>query len=135
MATEILVNDGGAPARIIPVVAAAEITAGQALAYFDVAGTDAKVKPLKTGTTGIKDFAGVALTDAADGAMCNMITGSGSIVRILCTDVAGGVPMMPDNTSGQLKIFAATGTTLSHEQVVAITVEDGAAGLVKCRLC
>ena len=135
MATEILVNDGGAPARIIPVVAAANITAGQALAYFDVAGSDAKVKPLKTGTSGIKDFAGVALTDCNSGDICNMITGSGCIVRIRCTDVAGGVTMMPDNTSGQLKIFAATGTTLSHEQVVAITAEDGAAGLVKCRLC
>jgi hypothetical protein len=135
MATEILVNDGGAPCRIIPVIAAAAITAGNALAYFDVAGLDAKVKPLKTGTTGLKDFAGVALTTVASGEVCNMIVGSGSIVRILCTNVAGGVPMMPDNVSGQLKIFTATGTAPSWEQVVAITVEDGAAGLVKCRLC
>ena len=31
MATEILINDGGAPARILPFVAAEDITAGNAL--------------------------------------------------------------------------------------------------------
>jgi hypothetical protein len=136
MATEILVNDGGAPCRIIPVIAAATILAGHALAYFDVTGADAKVKALNSGSAGIKDFAGVALTDAATGEMVNMVTGSGSIVRILCDNQDGGVPLMPSAVGGQLTIFAASGTHhASHQTVVAITAENAGAGLVKCRLC
>ena len=133
MATEILVNDGGAPCRIIPVVAAATILAGHALAYFDVTGADAKVKALNSGSAGIKDFAGVALTGAATGEMVNMITGSGVLVRILCDNQDGGVPLMSDSTGGQLTIFAHG--TASFNRTVAITAENAGAGLVKCRLC
>ncbi len=46
MATEILVNDGGAPARIIPFVAVEAITAGDALGLTaEGSGNASKSKP------------------------------------------------------------------------------------------
>ena len=101
MATEILVNDGGAPARIIPmIVKTANVSAGDALAAEEVgAGLDAKVQPLDTGTAE-KNFLGVALTDANIGEVCNVITGRGVVLMINCAAVNGGVALMAGDTAG-----------------------------------
>jgi len=76
MATEILVNDGGAPARILPFKAGEAIVAGEPVQVH----TDGTV----IDTTANFMMTGIALTAAASGAMCNVITGSGVIVRALC---------------------------------------------------
>ena len=138
MATEILVNDGGAPARIIPVVAAEAITAGDAVAFFNVGSSDAKVKKCDSGEAW-NIFAGVALTDAADGAVCNVITGRGVVCRIKCADVAGGIALMPSTTDGQLTTWSGHATNVVAGNIVAIAMEDGelgggGAGLIKCLL-
>jgi hypothetical protein len=106
MASEILVNDGGAPCRIIPmVVAVANVSE--------------------------KNFLGVALTDANVGEVCNVVTGRGVVVRINCADVNGGVALMAGDTAGRLKTMADGTGIFNHP--VAITLEDnGAAGLTKC---
>ena len=133
MATEILVNDGGAPARIIPmIVKTANVSAGDALAAEEVgAGLDAKVQPLDTGTAE-KNFLGVALTDANIGEVCNVITGRGVVLMINCAAVNGGVALMAGDTAGRLKAYA-DGTALFNSDVVAITLENNSgAGLTKC---
>jgi hypothetical protein len=71
----VLVNDGGAPARIINFEAAEAITAGMCLEV----NSSGKVLGADTDNQLI---AGFALTDAASGAMCSMITGSGIVLNV-----------------------------------------------------
>ena len=134
MATEILVNDGGAPCRIIPIVANEALVAGDAIGLINVASGDAKAVKLDSGDASVF-FVGVALTATAAAAVCNVITGRGVVCRINCADVAGGVGLMAGTTDGQLITFA-DGTSLSAHPV-ALAMEDGAlagggAGLIKC---
>ena len=135
MATEILVNDGGAPARIIPFKAGEALTAGDAVAALHVASGDCTVMKADSSEATNLSFVGVALTDCADGDMASIITGRGIVVRINCTDQNGGILMAVGNTGGQLDIYS-DGTDLT-DNPVAVTLEDGAlgggaAGLVKC---
>jgi len=80
-----LVNDGGAPARIINLEAGAAILAGQAL-MIHTDGTAIKA------TAAVEYFpmAGVALVDAASGDQVSMITGSGIVCYILTAAVTAG---------------------------------------------
>jgi len=120
MATEILVNDGGAPARILPFLATAAVTAGDLLMVH----TDGKVKPT---TTAVIPSIGVALTDAASGAMVNVISGRGVIVRVVQnTDLAAGAICMVD-ASNVGEVIAHTGTGEAN-LMACVTLEDVAAG-------
>ena len=126
MATEILVNDGGAPARIIPFKAGEVISAGMVLKASDA--TAGQV--LKATESGVPPI-GVALTDAAAaGDMVNVITGSGVICYIYCTDEALGAVLMVDEggTAGYLDV---RGADSDHDFAVALENNDGA-GLTKC---
>jgi len=127
MATEILINDGGAPARILPYESAGTITAGMILC-IDANG---KVVPAATGLDAGLDcyIAGVALTDAASGELCNVVSGSGIIVMALADDTGGAVGkgFTIGATAGQL---SAT-TTLGNVTHVALTDNLGAAALAK----
>ena len=127
MATEILVNDGGAPARILPFVATATVTAGDLLMVH----TDGKVKPT---TTAVIPSVGVALTDAASGDLVNVISGKGSIVRVVQnTNFAAGQICMVD-ASNPGEVIAHTGTGEAN-LMACMTLEDVAAGeLVKVLL-
>jgi hypothetical protein len=130
MATEILVNDGGAPARIIPIIANEAITAGDAIGLVHVASGNAKAIQLDSADTSVF-FVGVALADAAADAVCNVVTGRGVVCMINAADVNGGVGLMASTTDGQLTTYA-DGTEL-YRDPVALTLEDnGAAGLTKC---
>jgi len=75
MAEEVLINDGGAPARILPFTASEAITAGAAM-EITAAGK------VKLADSDGKPVAGFALTDAASGAKCNVISGSGVILNV-----------------------------------------------------
>ena len=120
MATEILVNDGGAPARILPFVATATVTAGDLLMVH----TDGKVKPT---TTAVIPNIGVALNAAASGELVNVITGKGSIVRVIQnTNLAAGAIVMIDS-SNVGEVIAHTGTGEAN-LMVGVTLEDVAAG-------
>ena len=130
MATEILINDGGAPARILPYTAVEAITAGMAVS-IDAAG---KVALADSGHGAGQQFAyaGVALTDAAAEGICSVITGVGVILNINCANVNAGVAMMMGAaTPGQL-VAATNATTKPKAQ--AVTLENnGGAGLTKCQ--
>ena len=127
MATEILINDGGAPSRILPFVANADISAGEVVKASTTAGR------VDLATVATAPVLGVSLTDAASGSMCNVISGRGIIVNIYVTEEAAGVNLMVDGTAGQLDEWSAS--PLSN-QVVACTLEDnsGDGVLTKCML-
>ena len=74
--TSVLVNDGGAPARIINFEAAEAITAGSALEIQAATG-----KVLMADTDGVRT-AGFALVDAASGDLCSCVTGSGVVLMV-----------------------------------------------------
>ena len=129
MATEILINDGGAPARILPYEAAEAITAGSACTV-DVNG---KLQLADTGDAAAKfAYVGIALVDAAAGDLVSLITGVGVVLNINCANVnAGIIMMMGAATPGQL-ITATNGAAAPKAQCVTLE-NNGGAGLTKCQ--
>jgi hypothetical protein len=128
MATEILINDGGAPARILPYTTAEAITAGDACSL----DTNGLLQKADSDDTNF-DFAyvGIALTDAAANAVCSVVTGVGVILNINCDDLGAGVALMMGSTEGRLTT-ATNGAGAPKTQ--AITLENNsAAGLTKCQ--
>jgi|TARA_R100001463_G_scaffold122354_1_gene178825 phage-related tail fiber protein len=123
----VLVNDGGAPARILNFTAAAAISAGEAL-KIDTAGK------LALATDNNAPIAGAALTDAASGDECSVITGSGIVLNMICkNDVNAGDALMVDSTAGQLVLCAEDGSGNLTNIAVALALEDApaAGGLTK----
>ena len=118
MADEILINDGGSPARILPFVEDEAITAGWPV---QISATG-KVE----GTTTNFASCGFALTDAADGAMCNIITGSGIILRAMCANGTTVGDMMSINNN-QLEDLP-NGTGAAADDIVAIALEANTSG-------
>ena len=124
MATEILINDGGAPARILPFVATETCTAGYAVAINSSGEA-------KMANSGDSEFAaiGYALTTITSGNIVSVISGHGVVLNVYCADVAAGVGMMLGTTDGQL-ITATNGDGDASCQ--ATTLENNsAAGLTK----
>tara|TARA_Y100001963_G_C6704490_1_gene411211 strand:- start:148 stop:555 length:408 start_codon:yes stop_codon:yes gene_type:complete len=129
MATEVLVNDGGAPARIIPYIAGSTISAGDPIQI----ATDGEVDACFT-TSG--SMLGVALTAATSGNIANVITGRGVVLNAKCSgsaagdNIAIGTTLVPDARG-----FLVSG--VAHDSYpawgVAIALEAGSAtaGLLK----
>ena len=123
----ILVNDGGAPARIINFLAGEAISAGEVLK----ASTAANMTALLA-TDDEHPVIGVALADAASGDLVSVVSGRGVVLYILCTDETAGINLMVDGTAGQLDEWS---NSTASNKVVAVTVENkSAAGLTKCML-
>ena len=131
MATEILINDGGAPARILPYLASEDISAGEFLSV----DTNGKVQ-LAINSDFSSGFCGSgigwSLTDSASGSICNVITGQGVIIRAQCNDLGGaGYSAMVGTTAGQMAVATAQGGSATFP-IQAVSLEDlGAAGLWK----
>ena len=113
MATEIIINDGGAPARIMPFSAGGTVAAGDCLqqtAYGVIAN----------GTSGSAAL-GVVLTAATSGNLCNVVTGRGVQLKANSTGtIALGGDLMCDG-AGKLKADAGA----AGDQTVAIALEAG----------
>ena len=122
MAKEVLVNDGGAPARILPFEAGEAISAGAPVQVH----TDGTV----IDTTANFMMTGIALTDAASGAVCNVVTGSGVIVRALCDQDASPGDYL--NVAAGSLLGTANANTHddagSHPVGVCLEQGDGASG-------
>ena len=105
-------------------IAAAAISAGEGL-RIDAAGKAALA------TDNNLPLAGVALTDAAAGGQCSMVTGSGVILYMVCKlDVNRGDSLMTDGSVvGSLEAWVLTG----ENTAVAYALEDApaAGGLTK----
>jgi len=123
----ILVNDGGAPARIINFLAGEAISAGEVLK----ASTAANMTALLA-TDDEHPVIGVALADAASGDLVSVVSGRGVVLYILCTDETAGINLMVDGTAGQLDEWS---NSTASNKIVAVTLENNAAaGLTKCML-
>ena len=92
----VLVNDGGAPARIINFKAGEAISAGEVLKV-----SAADTVSLATDSTGA--VAGFALHDAASGAQCSVVTGSGVVLYAITDVVSVGEMLVVDATAGRLE--------------------------------
>jgi hypothetical protein len=113
----VLVNDGGAPARILNFEAAEAITAGTAL-EINASGQ------VKMADTVDELVAGFALVDAASGALCSVVTGSGIILNVHLdgtTDIVVG-DMLEVGADGALLASAAE----SDASSIAIALEAAA---------
>ena len=79
MATEILVNDGGAPARILPFTASgtATLSGGRLIAINDVTNGQ-----IGLAATGAANGIGFLFTDTTSGQNCSVITGKGVILNV-----------------------------------------------------
>ena len=118
MATEILVNDGGAPARILPFVSAATGSAGDPV-IIDTAG---KTAALVAGYA----VAGVLLTDVgAVGDLANVVMGHGCILKVNCkSDVAIGDVLQ----SGTARLDGAANSANAGDGVEVVGIALEAAG-------
>lgn len=123
----ILVNDGGAPARIINFLAGEAISAGEVLKSSTAANMTALLA-----TDDEHPVIGVALADAASGDLVSVVSGRGVVLYILCTDETAGINLMVDGTAGQLDEWS---NSTASNKIVAVTLENNAAaGLTKCML-
>jgi hypothetical protein len=121
----VLVNDGGAPARIMNFTAAAAISAGE-LCSIDSNGK-AALSALNNAPA-----AGVALVDAASGDLVSLITGSGVMIRMICKAnvVVGNLLMIDEAVAGSCLLF--DGSDGAENICVGVALEAGDGGLTKC---
>ena len=118
MATEILVNDGGAPARILPFTAGAAISGG--LICIMEADGDINLAASAAATNTI----GIAFTDASSGNNCSIITGKGVVVNAYVSGTAAsGALLQVGTTDGEL----AAGTTADAGVAIMIGDDTGSA--------
>ena len=119
-----LVNDGGAPARIINLEAGADILAGQAL----MVNSSGQVEKADA-TVEYYPMAGVSLVDADSGTLCSMITGSGIVCNILTATVTAGDNLMCV-ADGELN--TQTANTNRVTQAVALETNSVDSTVTKC---
>jgi len=126
--TAVLVNDGGAPARIMNFLASEAIAAGKCCEIITSA-TGPKVQMHDSPNSAV---AGFALADAASGDMCSVVTGKGIILNVHVdgdTDVAIG----DDLEVSAAGALAKAGTVISSDgvdtlrEVCAVALEANAA--------
>ena len=116
----VLVNDGGAPARIMNFKAGEAIEAGEALKMH----TDGTVK---LQTSNLLEIVGFALTDAASGAQCSVVTGSGIILNVITDAVTCGDELSVDSAKpGFLETKTAYTDGTAEDKIVAIALETNA---------
>jgi len=119
MATEIIINDGGAPARILPFIANATIASG------DYVGLEATGKCEPINVSGAKGL-GVALTAATSGNVANVVTGHGVILNTYCSGtIATGAEL---TINALMYLEAATTVQKQRAEAVAIYVDSTLAG-------
>jgi len=128
MATEILVNDGGAPARILPFTAAAALSGGHCVEMH----TTGKVRHDEGAAS--KKVVGFAFTDAVADGPCSIITGHGVILNLAVTGsvTVGGTLEVDAGAAARNGVLKA-GTTAGG--MVAMSLEEGSGTgirLVKC---
>tara|TARA_R110000824_G_scaffold94635_1_gene228156 strand:+ start:158 stop:556 length:399 start_codon:yes stop_codon:yes gene_type:complete len=125
----ILVNDGGAPARIMKIAnASADIDAGT-FVWHD--GTDCA--PAGDDMPSQSQAMGVLFVDAADGEPCSVITGSGIICFLKGTGTITAGMSLSHNDAGLAKNDGITAT----DQRLAVALEALSAthaGFVKALL-
>jgi len=115
MADEIIVNDGGAPARIIPFIADDTIAAGD----YCIMIASGEVEPANaSGQVGL----GVSLTAATSGNIVNMVTGKGVVLKTYVSGtIAAGARLFVDSAD---MVLRTAGTAPTLEQAVATYIDS-----------
>ena len=114
----VLVNDGGAPARIMNFVCGEAIEAGEALKMH----TDGNVM---LATSNLVSIIGFALTDAASGDMVSCVSGKGIVLNVITDAVSVGDELSVDSAKpGFLETKTAFGADTQEDKVCAIALED-----------
>jgi len=115
MADEIIVNDGGAPARIIPFIADDTIAAGD----YCIMIASGEVEPANvSGQVGL----GVSLTAATSGNIVNMVTGKGVVLKTYVSGtIAAGARLFVDSAD---MVLRTAGTAPTLKQAVATYVDS-----------
>tara|TARA_R110002051_G_scaffold215927_3_gene280294 strand:- start:419 stop:817 length:399 start_codon:yes stop_codon:yes gene_type:complete len=131
MATEILVNDGGAPARILPYIAGSTITAGKLVMMYADGQVDHN-------TTSGSKVLGVALTAATTGNICNVISGHGVQLNVYTSgsNIGIGDELVAAGTASFVGMLVEKTSGTHQGQVLAIALEAGSAtaGLTKVQV-
>jgi len=120
MATEILINDGGAPARILPFVAGSTIAAGEPVGLK----TDGQVASVLAAASGTMAL-GISLTATTSGSMCNVISGRGVMLNasVSGTVVVGNELEM--SGLGDLQPWAIAAALANVGSPTALALEAG----------
>ena len=132
MATEILINDGGAPARILPYTAGSTISAGR---LIDIA-SDGQVDHA---TTSGSKILGVSLTAAESGNICNVISGHGVQLNVFASSSTGNATAIGDElvariTDGCLA-EKTSGADAGQVLAIALAAQDAnSTGLIKVQM-
>ena len=120
MATEVLVNDGGAPARILPFTAGATLSGGAAVTM----GSDGELDPATVAAT---NTIGVMFVDATSGSNCSVITGKGVIVNAYVSGTAASGALLQVIAGGDL----AAGATADAGVAIMIDNDTGGAAALR----
>jgi hypothetical protein len=117
LTTEILLNDGGAPGRILPFIAGSTIYAGDPL---QLTAADEQVD---AATVSGARVLGVALTAATSGNIVNVISGRGILLNawVSGTAATAGTQLEARGTIGVL------GKAQNNANATAICLEDATA--------
>jgi hypothetical protein len=116
----VLVNDGGAPSRIINLAAGEALEAGEALKVH----TDGTAK---LATSNLSPVIGFALTDTASGDTASIVTGSGIIINAITDAVTAGDELSVDSAKpGFLETKTAYSDGTAEDKIIAVALETNA---------
>ena len=116
MATEILVNDGGAPARIMNLgVAGAAIEAGMFVDIDSNGKIQAATDDQEASASGMKVALGVLLVDAVSGEPTSVVTGKGIVCNVQAAEALATIgPEVTIDNAGKVE---ATDDADNHRAV------------------
>jgi len=129
MATEILINDGGAPARILPFTAGSTIAAGEPLSVK----SDGEVSSTETAASGTMAL-GVSLTATTSGNMCNVISGRGVMLNVSVSGTAAVGAELEMSGLGDLQPWALHDGGLGRPTALCLETHAGNPSLTKVLL-
>ena len=129
MATEILVNDGGAPARILPYTAGSTISAG----YPVTVATDGEVDQMATSGSLVLGF---SLTAATTGNICNVISGHGVLLNVAASGagIVIGTNLGTSTQDGALCAMPSTADGNANTAAISLGTGSASVGLLKVQV-
>tara|TARA_R110000824_G_scaffold153490_3_gene325140 strand:- start:5027 stop:5452 length:426 start_codon:yes stop_codon:yes gene_type:complete len=124
MATEILVNDGGAPARILPYIAEVALTGGQLVTASTTSG---QVVLADSALANQQKHAalGYCLVDAALGGVASIVTGKGVQLNVQADPTHAADALCIGAVAGELRPCTAVTTAAGFPAIAQILKTTG----------
>ena len=129
MTTEILVNDGGAPARILPYTGYATLNAGD---YVKMNASGKLIQNTTSGTRGL----GFLLTSVTSGNTANVVSGHGVQLNVYVsgTITSGSLLQVGDTGSSSDGLTTAYAGAVTTAVAIAIEGNTGGPNLKKVQV-